>query len=353
LAEEGSVLPGYVQREFEDYLKCGRLGRRRESLSFFGGIMKIGWGVYIFYAWPPQLLYRLKRETATSIGRISMATLVGVHGIAQELRGARELEQEWEPALLDGLDRADASSLKPELSCAFYGHLFRPAGGTRAAGDHYRASDLEADEQELLMQIWAEAARVEPERVFPPDGLRTATSVQTALRVLAQSSFFAGLAERALIGSLKQVRRYLREPDIRSGAQEVVHTSVTPQTRAIVAHSLGSVVAFEALHRYADCDNWANVTAFITLGSPLGIPNLIFDSLEPKPKDGLGAWPSRLVQWTNLSDDGDVVALKKELAPLFGPKVSDTRVCNQSRAHDIRPYLNAAETGRAIADALA
>jgi hypothetical protein len=26
LAEEGRILPGYVQREFEDYLKCGRLG---------------------------------------------------------------------------------------------------------------------------------------------------------------------------------------------------------------------------------------------------------------------------------------------------------------------------------------
>ena len=25
LAEEGSALPGYVQREFKDYLKCGRL----------------------------------------------------------------------------------------------------------------------------------------------------------------------------------------------------------------------------------------------------------------------------------------------------------------------------------------
>ncbi|MFB3079270.1 MAG: transposase zinc-binding domain-containing protein, partial [Lysobacterales bacterium] len=25
LAEEGRILPGYVQREFQDYLKCGRL----------------------------------------------------------------------------------------------------------------------------------------------------------------------------------------------------------------------------------------------------------------------------------------------------------------------------------------
>jgi hypothetical protein len=25
LVEDGRILPGYVQREFEDYLKCGRL----------------------------------------------------------------------------------------------------------------------------------------------------------------------------------------------------------------------------------------------------------------------------------------------------------------------------------------
>lgn len=25
LAQQGTVLPGYVQREFDDYLKCGRL----------------------------------------------------------------------------------------------------------------------------------------------------------------------------------------------------------------------------------------------------------------------------------------------------------------------------------------
>ena len=53
----------------------------------------------------------------------------------------------------------------------------------------------------------------------------------------------------------------------------------------LVGHSLGSVVAYEAL-----CANpeWP-VRMLVTLGSPLGIPNLIFDRLEPAPlPDGHG-----------------------------------------------------------------
>ena len=45
---------------------------------------------------------------------------------------------------------------------------------------------------------------------------RTPAAVQRALNALARSRFFAGLAERALIGDLKQVHRYLVEAGIRS-----------------------------------------------------------------------------------------------------------------------------------------
>ena len=45
--------------------------------------------------------------------------------------------------------------------------------------------------------------------------------------------------------------------------------------------------------------------------------NLIFASLEPPPTDGLGAWPGPIERWTNVSDDGDVVALTKKLGPLW------------------------------------
>jgi hypothetical protein len=283
-------------------------------------------------------------------------TVVGVHGIAQQNKGPEVLASEWGPALRDGVRQSGVTLGADDLVCAFYGNLFRPPGETRSVGDpHYRPTDVTEDEAELLFLFWQEAARVEPGRVASPDAsLRAATpaSVQSALRVLARSRFFAGLAERAFIGALKQVRLYLRDPQIRAAARAAVDAAVTEETRVIIGHSLGSVVTYEALHEYGATPRWANVRTLVTLGSPLGIPNLIFDALEPTPSQGRGAWPERIERWTNISDDGDVVALAKKLGPLFGDALVDIRIVNGATAHDIMPYLTATETGEAIADGL-
>jgi hypothetical protein len=114
------------------------------------------------------------------------------------------------------------------------------------------------------------------------------------------------------------------------------------------------VVAYEALCAHPE---WP-VRALVTLGSPLGIRNLIFDRLVPAPAarapDGVeGMWPGGARSWVNVADAGDVVALVKDLRPLFGHGVACYLVHNGSRAHDVRPYLTAAETGAAIAAGLA
>ena len=286
-----------------------------------------------------------------------MAKIVGIHGVGQQLKGPETLLSDWLPALRDGVTAAGAQVEDDVMVCAFYGGLFRPSGSTRSTGDfHYRASDIsDREEIELLLAWWDEAVAVEPQRVVSPDAdvrLATPKSVQAALRALSRSSFFAGLAERALIGSLKQVRRYLREPEIRTAAQESVHRAVTPETRVLVAHSLGTVVTYEALHRYAASENWQNASTLITLGSPLGIRNLIFEELQPEPAAGVGKWPERITRWINISDDGDVVALDKTLDPLFDGEITDVRIHNLSKAHDVAPYLTAKETGAAVAEAL-
>jgi len=97
----------------------------------------------------------------------------------------------------------------------------------------------------------------------------------------------------------------------------------------VIGHSLGSVVAYEAL-----CQKPANVVTFVTIGSPLGIQNLIFHKLTPRPSpEGIGAWPGKVKHWTNIADKGDIVALEKNLAPFFGPTVRDVMVYNGSDAH--------------------
>jgi hypothetical protein len=52
------------------------------------------------------------------------------------------------------------------------------------------------------------------------------------------------------------------------------------------------------------------------------------------------------------ADGGDIVALVKELRPLFGDRLEDRLIHNGAKAHDIVRYLTAKETGDAIATGL-
>ena len=114
----------------------------------------------------------------------------------------------------------------------------------------------------------------------------------------------------------------------------------------LIAHSLGSLVAYEALFEVP-----RPLALLVTLGSPLAIPNLIFDRLRPPPVNGRGVWP-RVARWTNVADKHDLVALEKKLSLRFGAAVDDVSIDNGADAHHVRPYLTAAETGAVIAHAL-
>ena len=238
----------------------------------------------------------------------------------------------------------------------FYGDLFRPPGRLLGPGDPWlTAADATEFDRELVVAWWRAAAESDP-GVVDPDArtlVRTPTSVQTALRALSGSAFFAGLAERVMLFDLQQVRRYMTDPEIRHAVQDRVVAAVDEDTQVMVGHSLGSVAAYEALCAHPD---WP-VRALVSLGSPLGIRNLIFDRLLPAPVAGesgkpTGAWPGGVQAWANIADAGDVVALAKDLSPLFGPKVACYLVDNGSHAHAVQPYLTAAETGAAIATGL-
>jgi len=56
--------------------------------------------------------------------------------------------------------------------------------------------------------------------------------------------------------------------------------------------------------------------------------------------------------WINISDRGDIVALVKELDPLFDGTIEDHGVHNEKINHSIMAYLTAKETGRAVAAGL-
>jgi len=276
-----------------------------------------------------------------------MASIIGIHGVGNQFKGEAMLRAEWLPAIKDGIARTGQRLTSDEdFDCVFYGDVFRPVG--KAAVDPpFDASDLNGEwEQALLEMWWHEAARIDPavRRLEDKTKFSTPNFFQRALDALSQSSFFAGLAERALIYDLKQVSRYFNEPEIRQACRARIERAINQDTEVVIAHSLGSVIAYETLCLHPD----SPVRTFVTIGSPLGITNLIFEKLNPRPRNRLGVWPGQVKSWVNIADEGDVVALVKQLATRFGQQVKDHIVNNGAKAHDALRYLTSKELGEAI-----
>jgi hypothetical protein len=289
-----------------------------------------------------------------------MAAVVGVHGIAQQFGGGYQLGSVWFNALRDGLaaagyrSKADALAAD-DLRVAFFGALFRPPGALGGQEPPYSAADIEPGLETDLLAEWYQAAVAQDPSLGPPAGAlgRSKVAAQVMLERLLRSRTFARVAQRGLIGNLKQVTRFLTDHPVKDAVLSRVHQEVGDDTRVLIGHSLGSVVAYEYLCQYQP----PSVSLLVTLGSPLGIPNLVFDRLTPAPVMGTGAWPGGLPGWVNVADPDDVVALRKELAGLFPGRapdvaVDDRAVDNGDEPHAVDRYLNATQTGSAIGNVL-
>jgi len=260
----------------------------------------------------------------------------------------------WGPALLGGVELAGGtrdSLAADDLDFVAFGDVFRPPGRFLDAGvPPLTADDVEAGlETELLLAWWRAAAASDPQVASPDErSLGGAASVRTALLALAGSRFLARVSERVLVFWLKQVSAYFGQPVVRESIQARFAAGIGPDTRVVVAHSLGSVVAYEALCAHPE---WP-VTDLVTVGSPLGVPHIVTNRLQPPPGwdgrgDLVGVWPG-VDRWVNITDDGDFVALRPRLREVFGDRVTDVGISNGISGHQVQRYLSAAETGAAI-----
>ncbi len=250
-----------------------------------------------------------------------MATIVGVHGAFHQLWGPSAVWQRWAPAIRDGLWQAGADIDPSEIRMAFYGDIFR------ANVDDGRPSDDE------LLGIAREIGLTEAiEELAGPDGLE----------VIANAA-----GKQSLRQMINQLGRYFADDDLRRRVRARVEDVVADDTRMVIAHSMGTVVAYETLAAHPE---WG-VETLVTIGSPLG-NDWVFQGLRPAPVGGTGAWPGSIARWINVASVGDMAIDEPRLANRFGDGVTDLGVDNGHRAHDAEPYLNAPTTGRAIAAAL-
>lgn len=239
--------------------------------------------------------------------------------------GAPILAAEWAANLRQGLPEA-----KFDLDVAFYApHLHR---GTPQGG----ADDLEPEAQEFIVE-W-----VEQLHFSVPQGPRTVRARQ-ALDWLTRK--FGPAARTFAVAFCREVHTYLAKPDSprRAAARATVAEAIEKhRPDVVVAHSLGSVVTYEAL--------WAHpgpeVELLVTLGSPLAMPGVVLPRLVP----GADGRPPRVRHWLNLADIGDLIAIPRTgLRPHFPGVAEDVNVViGEWEFHRVGAYLRTAEVARAV-----
>ena len=148
-----------------------------------------------------------------------------------------------------------------------------------------------------------------------------------------------GLDAAAAVGStLAQVTRYLKDPAIHNYAVGQVNEH-GHDTLVVIGHSLGSVVAYDAVRAYLG----GRIPLLITLGSPLGL-GAVNRRLTPQPP----AFPAAVQRWENIASPDDIVAARPYLHEVFdgdrpeGAVFARTwKVDNgSSKPHQIEHYLN-------------
>jgi pimeloyl-ACP methyl ester carboxylesterase len=259
-----------------------------------------------------------------------MAEVVIIHGAFHEMWGPFRLGFRWAPPMMDGLWAAgvDMHGMTLEqvhraITVAFWGDLVRPSP---RPSDEVMAQ-LAGDETGLA----GLASR------FEADGPKALDHIGKAM------------AAEANRRSTELLGQYFTDVELRASIHERLERHLGDDTKVVVAHSMGTVIAYQVLCAHPELD----VRQFITLGSPLGTPGLVLDQLDPAPVDGHGVWPSCVQHWTNVAAEADLATLAApQLAPVFGDAIEDAYVFNGRHPHDIEPYLTAAPTGAALADGL-
>lgn len=294
--------------------------------------------------------------------------LLFIHGIGQQAYDEPRLLAKWSNILVDhGLDPAKLAAAQPAM--AFYGDLLQQLSEKVAVAQPMSASVSELagigeGELEFIQSGLAEAA---DQRGFTTPDIEAAAQraeasldpVVTAIPMSTGLGRFAVGVLRLLdelapslrdtaLRFLKQAYAYLKKPGVRPAIDARVRPRLGSGELVLVAHSLGTVVAFHLLRELEKAGSDLRVPLLVTMGSPLGVEAVKrYVDLPHRP-------PSNLGHWLNFYDRGDPVSLGKPLAAEFAAGIVDNgAISNQTdNAHSIEGYLNQAVICDAIAAAL-
>ncbi len=140
-------------------------------------------------------------------------------------------------------------------------------------------------------------------------------------------------------------QRYLRNED---GMGERIRAHVAAEIEAasrrddrilLIAHSLGSVIAWDVLWEFSRRSQQAiSIDLLLTLGSPLGL-NFMRSRLLGASAQGPSRYPSNIRRWCNLSAVGELTALDKTMADDYQEMLKMNLIESISDQTDLKTYF--------------
>lgn len=270
-----------------------------------------------------------------------MTDIVAVHGISMHHSSRLEMHDTWLAAIVKGMeDRRSTRVGDLGLECAFFGDLYRAKG---VAAPPLAVTDLVPGfEQELLLAMGEDL--VGDEYSGAAKGA-TAMRLQRALARLQERKFMDG-ASSAVLWFVRQAHRYFTDGAFRHEVLTEFAQAIDSGAPVVVAHSLGTVVAYDWLREHPETPN----VTLVTMGSPLGFRGVrrLLGALDEQL-----AWPKPVARWVNVAGENDPVAIVKELGGVVDGKVDDRIALTGWKAcHAAGEYLANPHVSRVLVETL-
>lgn len=262
-----------------------------------------------------------------------MLRVVGVHGIFN--RDADRTPREAAAQLSAAWARALARSVPEvplDVRVAYYADCVAVETPQGATAEHLPPSGQRA------LADWALAMGA-PREVA--EGLATVPVRQIVSWICRRYGLGYEAVDRFVGRFLREVPAYFDGPGREPAQERLASLLAEHRPQVLVAHSLGSVVAFETLCRRPEL----SVDLFLTLGSPLGLADVVFHKIEPPAVRR----PPTVSRWANVADMGDFVAVPPRLGDLFDVDKHHQVNLGLFEFHRAARYLAAPPVGAEIA----
>jgi hypothetical protein len=288
----------------------------------------------------------------TGDGDVSSHIIIGIHGLANKPT-EQVLESWWRAAILEGLQRNQGR--QPGRDIAFDLVYWRDW--------NYLAPVPTAENDEPYL----EAPGSGPLPTYADgfwDLLRAEAGdlVGDPLDWLKRSFGIGETAQVVLERKLPDLALYYANPPQRDRLRARLQDRIlqyADRRIMLIAHSMGSIVAYDALRLLGRSHPAVAVDHLVTIGSPLGLPHVKYKIFE---ENDLVRTPSVVRRWTNLADRRDPVAADTHLAgdyaagpPPLAVEVEDDLVLNsyvspagKANPHKSYGYLRTPELSRLI-----